>query len=466
MLPMADTSPAAGSAPLNGWKEIAAYLGRSVRAVQRYERELGLPVHRLRTADGQTVYAFRHDIDAWRQTHDSQPADHQPRSREATQTANAAPKEIPESDPPESGPPVAPTHVAQRSRPWVWVTLCVVLAVTGGLAVRLGFFGSISDITPTAFTLVGHALEARDNNGRLAWSHDFGVDVSQAPGGPSLVVDLDDDGSPEVTVPVRFGLLGQLGTRSDALYAFSRDGQIRWSVTAQDWLTCGTETFSGPWQIRAFLSSKGPGPRTSWVSFVHHTWWPSVVLEIEPDGAQRIRYAQTGWITALAEWTPPSGSYLAAGGVTNEQEQPIVALVDLGKAPAMTPAIDKRFSCDDLPTAEPSAVFLLPIPETVTARNLPYSFVNKIDVVGEELKIAVEAKEGSEIIRLRADLTVADVAFSDTFWSTHRELELQGKIRHSAEKCSSRAEQIVRRWMPGTDWQDLKIVPTLRSPQR
>ena len=29
---------------LNGWKEIANYLGKGVRTVQRYEREFGLPV--------------------------------------------------------------------------------------------------------------------------------------------------------------------------------------------------------------------------------------------------------------------------------------------------------------------------------------------------------------------------------------------------------------------------------------
>ena len=41
-----------GTAPdaqdhLNGWKEIAAFLGKGVRTVQRWEREQGLPVHRL-----------------------------------------------------------------------------------------------------------------------------------------------------------------------------------------------------------------------------------------------------------------------------------------------------------------------------------------------------------------------------------------------------------------------------------
>ena len=33
---------------LTGWNEIANYLGMGVRTVQRYERELGLPIRRLR----------------------------------------------------------------------------------------------------------------------------------------------------------------------------------------------------------------------------------------------------------------------------------------------------------------------------------------------------------------------------------------------------------------------------------
>ena len=56
---------------LNGWKEIAAHLGRSARSVQRWERDLGLPIHRIATPDGGSiVYALRSEVDAWRRRHD------------------------------------------------------------------------------------------------------------------------------------------------------------------------------------------------------------------------------------------------------------------------------------------------------------------------------------------------------------------------------------------------------------
>lgn len=50
---------------LNGWKEISGYVGKSVRTAQRWERKLGLPVHRLHTPCGQIVYGFGCQIDTW-----------------------------------------------------------------------------------------------------------------------------------------------------------------------------------------------------------------------------------------------------------------------------------------------------------------------------------------------------------------------------------------------------------------
>jgi hypothetical protein len=50
---------------LDSWKEIAAYLRRSVRCVQRWERTEGLPVLRHRHAKSATVYAYRHEVNTW-----------------------------------------------------------------------------------------------------------------------------------------------------------------------------------------------------------------------------------------------------------------------------------------------------------------------------------------------------------------------------------------------------------------
>jgi hypothetical protein len=55
----------AASATLQGWKEIATELGRSVRTVQRWERKLGLPVHKLGEGVGSPVFAFKDELRSW-----------------------------------------------------------------------------------------------------------------------------------------------------------------------------------------------------------------------------------------------------------------------------------------------------------------------------------------------------------------------------------------------------------------
>lgn len=50
---------------LNSWKEIASHLNRGARTVQRWEREEGLPVHRLQHQKRGSVYAFKSELDAW-----------------------------------------------------------------------------------------------------------------------------------------------------------------------------------------------------------------------------------------------------------------------------------------------------------------------------------------------------------------------------------------------------------------
>ena len=52
---------------LNSWKEIANYLGRGVRTVQRWERDLGLPVHRPKGKDRSAVVAFPEELNTWLQ---------------------------------------------------------------------------------------------------------------------------------------------------------------------------------------------------------------------------------------------------------------------------------------------------------------------------------------------------------------------------------------------------------------
>jgi TolB-like protein len=70
--PIAKQALHSPEARLDSWKEIAAYLKRSVRAVSRWERQEGLPVHRHHHGKQGTVYALPHELDAWLQSRSGQ----------------------------------------------------------------------------------------------------------------------------------------------------------------------------------------------------------------------------------------------------------------------------------------------------------------------------------------------------------------------------------------------------------
>jgi len=58
--PVRGTEPShASSERLESWREIAAYLRRDVRTVQRWEQTDGLPVQRLKRAHRPIPYAYK-----------------------------------------------------------------------------------------------------------------------------------------------------------------------------------------------------------------------------------------------------------------------------------------------------------------------------------------------------------------------------------------------------------------------
>jgi TolB-like protein/Flp pilus assembly protein TadD len=59
---------------LDSWKEIAAFLKRNVRTVQRWERIEGLPVHRLQHNSLGSVYALRSELSHWYDSRSVKPA--------------------------------------------------------------------------------------------------------------------------------------------------------------------------------------------------------------------------------------------------------------------------------------------------------------------------------------------------------------------------------------------------------
>jgi hypothetical protein len=108
---METTSPPGPEDRLDSWKEIAAYLKRGVRTVQRWERLNGLPVHRLELDRQGSVFAYKRELDAWWESR--------------RQTVAAA-------DEPVNAASLSQT--AGRSHLPIWITLGVALTIGAAFA--------------------------------------------------------------------------------------------------------------------------------------------------------------------------------------------------------------------------------------------------------------------------------------------------------------------------------------------
>ena len=443
-MPSADQNGTTSSDTLQGWKDIANYLGRSTRAVQRWEDELKLPVHRIQGANGPTVYALKKELDDWKKSRDLP----KPTMEEAAEIATAANHHA----------------VANASTPtWRLPALTAILALAGGVWIGQHFRTPILVTGPIdRFDYVGRSVIALDDQSRVVWTHDFGRQVSRVDGPPLggyAVAATDDD---TIVLGVRLSAPAAQQTENDILVAFTRSGTEKWRVTPKFKLACGKEDFSGPWSLSSLVFGQGEKNSKIYAAFRSHTWWPSLLLEIDQAGKERLIYVQTGWIRALADWRSPLGHFLAVGGVYNEFERPSTTLIDLNAPPAVSPHSAPRFNCTDMPTGQPVATYLWPTLDVGAESAYPMN--TDLLALEDGLRIQLEETGGDAIGELKTDLSVRSFSLADNYWTVHRRREAQGFINHTAEACPERTRpQPIEKWTPATGWVHSTILPTVRQ---
>ncbi len=141
---MVGSKPSTSRQRLDSWKEIAVFFGRDERTVNRWEKELGLPVHRLPGTKGR-VYAYADELSAWQAAPRNQRSalpDQTPTSQSQTRNGrftviSGRPSLSNIAPPQRSQPETAPSLSAERRAPqgrnpgWLLVGALIVMAALG-----------------------------------------------------------------------------------------------------------------------------------------------------------------------------------------------------------------------------------------------------------------------------------------------------------------------------------------------
>jgi hypothetical protein len=245
-----------GSRTLNGWKEVAAYLGASTRAAQMWERERALPVRRAAGTKGR-VWAETRDLDRWREGLS------------------------------------APLPAVPRRNP-AWV-----VAAFGSVLTGVVLIGSAALYNPPQIAKAvrdGERLIAADLHGRVLWTHRFNSQHERFAGfrfSNPVIADIDGDGQAEVLAS-NYAEANHL--EDNGLFCFNASGSLKWHFQPGKSVRTDQGAFDPPYFVEKAVPFRvsPDGPRRIAVTSNHAVFFPSQVAVLDERGRLLREYWHAG----------------------------------------------------------------------------------------------------------------------------------------------------------------------------
>jgi hypothetical protein len=369
-----------GSGRLDGWKDISAYLNRSVRTVQRWESQHGLPIRRKGQPGGEVVYAFRDEIDAWLRTDGARSADAVASGDDAG--SGAAPVAQP-------GVIGAPARRVSARFVTIAVLLCLALFVPvwtvhsgfrqGSDRGGAGQSGALqADGQPARWEPTAAGVRLLDLDGQpvcdVRFDEPFVLDVYRTyPEERRLaadrsgyrkhqrelplvqIVDVDGDGWREAAVIVK-----TLDETKTSLRLYDRACRLRWEYAPYLGVRFGGESYAPPFHFLWVVATPtAGGGHDLWLSLRHRQHFPSALQRISPDRRVLGTYWHPGQITVVEAGPLGGREVVLVGGVNNERRKAFLALLEKEHFGGVGPAEAERYRCTSCAPGVPHLAYVL-----------------------------------------------------------------------------------------------------------
>ncbi|HEY5328922.1 MAG TPA: hypothetical protein VIJ79_03480 [Acidobacteriaceae bacterium] len=453
-----------GNARLDSWKTIAAYLGRDVRTVIRWEQTRGLPIRRMPGDSRSGVYAFKSEIDGWLKGQSALPTTEQ------------------DENPTETIAAVANPHKSSRTFPRgmavAAISLLAVLAL-GWVGYR---YAHREAPQPVGVTFTPTSLQAWDENHHQLWEYRFpqplidmgkmgdldqhGSRMGDEDIDRASFHDLYGDGRREILAVVHFQRGDSLADHArQVLLCLSPEGKLLWRYEPQTVLTFGSRTYRAPWVLRDWIVSDGPGRKTIWVVATDYIWGKSFIARLDADGHATTQFVNSGEIAVLQRFHTPQGPMLWIGGFNDEYDTASLAIMRDTQTYAVSPQTPgSHFACQGCEKGDPFAYFVFPRYEMGRVLHNPNNRVFAITSDATQIEVRqAEISEDDQIIydfSNDGDPKPVRVNYSSSFWPNHFDLERQGKVNHPLAECPDRLHPPPVRVYQNGKWSDIAVSST------
>jgi len=413
---------------LSSWKEIAEYLGWDERTCLRWEKNLGLPIHRINPESKRSrVFAYAEDLDRWLAGREGE---HSPRG--------SAPREKREQSSSEAR---SRKGVFKRAQP-----LFFVAAAAGFLT--LGYFAFFQcPGEPADFTIRGSSLVILDEAGRELWSYDTGVSKLQDTayyrkhfqnpildsGGfgkkyPYLIIrDINNDGRLEVIFTAQSEEPLDMGP----VVCFDCRGRVRWTFEPGCEMTYGSKVYSDDYYVEVLevCDLDGDGRLEVVVVANQIPFFPTQIAVLDAGGELWGEYWNVGRLSRFeaADLDGDGRKELVFGGKNNEYRKPCLVILNSENVRGGSPQASEYYRSARIENGAQRRYILFPRTEIDEIEDFSGDVINGIQVLRNG-RLAVWTKVSLICYEIEERGQLTAVRLSDTFRQVVNRYRADGRI--------------------------------------
>ncbi len=407
---------------LSSWKEISTWLGVNPRTAQRWEAELGMPVHRV--PGGGRVVAYADELAAW--------------------LAGQAGEETAE----------ARRRLARRGARRYWMAAGAVAAALA-LWILPGLPGKLARRELAGWRVENGDLLALDSRGGVLWEKRFDKPLAEVHYGhatlPRAVVeDIDGDGRKELVFTVHHDSPGE-----NALICWSDTGEEKWRWIPGRGAAAFPEDLQPPYFADQVLVLRLHGT-VRLLAGAKHVFFPYQLALLDSQGRQLREYWHSGHIKRIlaADLQGSGKPVILAAGIANGYKSADLVVLD----PSGFGGVSLEESAEhQLPGPPPQELARVVVPRGPVGRAAaPFGVPVSLDMTGSLIRLGVsEEPEASTppvvLFAFRKDLSLAAVSLASNYEVAYASLEKKGEIREPFDKQRILKELSRIRWLTPPD---------------